>query len=93
MLAARCTEDVGEYTEGITFSRRALFAGLMASTAVGPALAASVDPMDRVKAAADALAEAMHAAYGTTFAVEINYERGAVAIFRDFSKLSSTRST
>lgn len=93
MLAVRYTEDAAEYTEGIAFSRRALFAGLMASTAVGPALAASVDPMDRVKAAADALAEAMQAAYGATFAVELDHERGAVAIFRDFSKLFSTSST
>lgn len=73
------TEDPGE---NVGVSRRALVAGLLALPAIAPAQAA-IDPYERVKRDADALAASMQALHGGTWGIRINHDRAYAAVTRD----------
>jgi hypothetical protein len=80
-LGKECAES-----SGAGVSRRSVVAGLFAGAVIIPAVAESaVDPYERVRLDAEALAASMKALHGGEWSVRANHDRCYVAVSRDFS--------
>jgi hypothetical protein len=77
-------KDAENSSVGVT--RRSIFAGLFAGAVIGPVAAeAAVDPYERVRQDAEALAASMKAMHGGEWTVRVSHERRYVAVSRDLS--------